>query len=137
MNDVSREQALASNDEDSLNGLEVMSLTMAFGFVLQTLSLLDATHKSTQDKVFTLVAIAILEFAFVCLIVSIVIKRRINRKKKLADCMLLVSIGLDLLCVLFQAARLIPLYFLPMIYSAGFMVFMIVVMVLVQNYKRH
>ena len=50
--------------------------------------------------------------------------------------MLLVSIGLDLLCFLFQAARLIPLYFLPMIYSAGFMVIMIVVMVLVQNYKR-
>ena len=35
-NDVSREQAPASNDEDSLNGLEVMSLTMAFGLVLQT-----------------------------------------------------------------------------------------------------
>ena len=63
------------------------------------------------------------------------IETRTNRKK-LADCMLLVSIGLDLLCVLFQAARLIPLYFLPIIYSAGFMVIMIVVMVLVQNYKR-
>ena len=111
-------------------------MTMAFGLVLQTLSLLDATQKSTQDEVFTLVAIAIVEFAFVCSVVSIVIKIRTN-KKKLADCMLLVSIGLDLLCVLFQAARLIPLYFLPMIYSAGFMVFMIVVMVLVQKYKRH
>ena len=110
-------------------------MTMAFGFVLQTLSLLDATHKSTQDEVFTLVAIAKVEFAFVCSVVSIVIKTRTNRKK-LADCMLLVSIGLDLFCVLFQAARLIPLYFLPMIYSAGFMVIMIVVMVLVQNYKR-
>ena len=77
-----------------------MSSTMAFGLVLQTLSLLDVTHKSTQDEVFTLVAIATAEFAFVCSVVSIVIKRRINRKK-LADCMLLVSIGLDLLCVLF------------------------------------
>ena len=110
-------------------------MTMAFGIVLQTLNLLDATHKSTQDEIFTLVAIAIVEFAFVCSVVSIVIKIRTNRKK-LADCMLLVSIGLDLLCVLFQAARLIPLYFLPMIYSASFMVIMIVVMVLVQNYKR-
>ena len=134
-NDVSREQAPASNDEDSLNGLEVMSLTMAFGLVLQTLSLLDATHKSTQDGVFTLVVIATVEFAFVWSVVFIVIKRRTNRKK-LADCMLLVSIGLDLLCVLFQVARLIPLYFLPMIYRAGFMVIMIVVMVLVQNHKR-
>ena len=77
-----------------------MSSTMAFGLVLQTLSLLDVTHKSTQDEVFTLVAIATAEFAFVCSVVSIVIKRRINRKT-LADCMLLVSIGLDLLCVLF------------------------------------
>ena len=110
-------------------------MTMAFGLVLQTLSLLDATHKSTQDEVFTLVAIAIVEFAFVWSVVSIMIKRRTNGKK-LADCMLLVSIGLDLLCVLFQAARLIPLYFLPMIYSASFMVIMIVVMVLVQNYKK-
>ena len=47
-----------------------------------------------------------------------------------------MSIGLDLLCVLFYVARLVPLYFLPMIYSAGFMVIVIVVMVLVQNYKR-
>ena len=68
---------------------------MAFGLVLQTLSLLDVTHKSTQDEVFTLVAIATVEFAFVCSVVSIVIKR----KKKLAVCMLSVSIGLDLLCV--------------------------------------
>ena len=37
---------------------------MAFGLVLQTLSLLDVTHKSTQDEVFTLVAIATAEFAF-------------------------------------------------------------------------
>ena len=109
---------------------------MAFGLVLQTLSLLDATHKSTRYEGFTLVAIAIAEFAFVCSVVSIVIKRRTNRKKKLADCMLLMSIGLDLLCVLFYVARLVPLYFLPMIYSAGFMVIVIVVMVLVQNYKR-
>ena len=58
-----------------------MSSTMAFGLVLQTLSLLDVTHKSTQDEVFTLVAIATAEFAFVCSVVSIVIKRRINRKK--------------------------------------------------------
>ena len=71
--DVCREQALARNDEDSLNGLEVMSSTMAFGLVLQTLSLLDATHKSTQDEVFTLVAIATAEFTFVCSVVSIVI----------------------------------------------------------------
>ena len=40
-----------------------MSSTMAFGLVLQTLSLLDVTHKSTQDEVFTLVAIATAEFA--------------------------------------------------------------------------
>ena len=79
-NDVSREQAPASNDEDSLNGLEVMSLTMAFGLVLQTLSLLDATHKSTQDEVFTLVAIATVEFAFVCSVVSIMIKKRQTEK---------------------------------------------------------
>ena len=65
-NDVSKEQAPARSDEDSLNGLEVMSSTMAFGLVLRTLSLLDATHKSTQDEVFTLVAIATAEFAFVC-----------------------------------------------------------------------
>ena len=65
-NDVSREHAHARSDEDSLNGLEVMSPTMAFGLVLQTLSLLDATHKSTQDEVFTLVAIGTAEFAFVC-----------------------------------------------------------------------
>ena len=108
---------------------------MAFGLVLQTLSLLDVTHKSTEDEVFTLVALAIAEFAFVCLVVSIGIKRKINRKR-LVDCMLLVSIGLDLLCVLFLAARLVSLYFLPMIYSAGFMVIVIVVLVLVQNYKR-
>ena len=55
------------------NGLEVRSSTMAFGLVLQTLSLLDATHKSTQDEVFTLVAIATAEFTFVCSVVSIVI----------------------------------------------------------------
>ena len=65
-NDVSREHAHARSDEDSLNGLEVMSSTMAFGLVLQTLSLLDATHKSTRYEGFTLVAIAIAEFAFVC-----------------------------------------------------------------------
>ena len=80
-------------------------------------------------------ALAIAEFAFVCLVVSIGIKRKINRKR-LGDCMLLVSIGLDLLCVLFLAARLVSLYFLPVICSAGFMVIVIVVMVLVQNYKK-
>ena len=83
-----------------------MSSTMAFGLVLQTLSLLDVTHKSTQDEVFTLVAIATAEFAFVCSVVSIVIKRRTNRKK-LADCMLLVSIGLDLLQALQTSLKLI------------------------------
>ena len=65
-NDVSREHAHARSDEDSLNGLEVMSSTMAFGLVLQTLSLLDATRKSTHEEVFIFVAIATAEFAFVC-----------------------------------------------------------------------
>ena len=58
-----------------------MSSTMTFVLVFQTLTLLDVTHKSTQDEVFTPVAIATAEYAFVCSVVSIVIKRRINRKK--------------------------------------------------------
>ena len=83
-----------------------MSSTMAFGLVLQTLSLLDVTHKSTQDEVFTLVAIATAEFAFVCSVVSIVIKRRINRKKNWQFVCFQCPLGWtyfvsDLLCVLF------------------------------------
>ena len=127
-NELSRKQAL----ED---GLETMSSTMAFGLVLQTLSLLDTTSTSTRDRVFTLVAIATAEFAFVCTVISSVIKRRTNRRK-LADFMLLAAIGLDILCVLFQSARLVPVLFMPVIYSAGLIVFAIAVMISYKNCKR-
>lgn len=126
---------MARDDEHELTGMEVMSSTMAFGFVLQTLSLLDATKRSHRDKAFTLVAIATAEFAFVFCVVAIVMKRMTSRDK-LANCMLLVSIGLDVLSVLFQAARLVPLNFLPVIYFAGFMIIMIVVILLVCKNRR-
>ena len=126
-NELSRKQAL----ED---GLETMSSTMAFGLVLQTLSLLDTTSTSTRDRVFTLVAIATAEFAFVCTVISSVIKR--TNRRKLADFMLLAAIGLDILCVLFQSARLVPVLFMPVIYSAGLIVFAIAVMISYKNCKR-
>ena len=114
--------------------METMSSTMAFGLVLQTLSLLDTTSTSTRDRVFTLVAIATAEFAFVCTVISSVIKR--TNRRKLADFMLLAAIGLDILCVLFQSARLVPVLFMPVIYSAGLIVFAIAVMISYKNCKR-
>ena len=54
---------------------------MAFGLVLQTLSLLDATHKSTQDEVFTLVAIATVEC--ICLLGSFYRDWNKDKQKKI------------------------------------------------------
>ena len=73
-------------------------------------------------------------FRFVCLVVSITIKRRTN-SKKWADYVLDLAIVLDVFCVLFQAAGILPLHFLPLTYVADVVVVAIIVIVVV--YYKH
>ena len=83
---------------------------------------------------FLCLAIAAELFGFVCLVVSITIKRRTN-SKKWADYVLDLAIVLDVFCVLFQAAGILPLHFLPLTYVADVVVVAIIVIVVV--YYKH
>ena len=66
-------------------------------------------------------AIAEALFGFICLVVSIMIKIRAN-SKKWADYVFDLAIVLDVFCVLFHAAELVPLHFLPLTYVADVVV---------------
>ena len=80
---------------------------------------------------FLCLAIAATLFGFVCLVVFITIKRRTN-SKKLANYVLDLAIVLDVFCVLFQAAGILPLHFLPLTYVADVVVIAVIVIVVVQ-----
>ena len=116
--------------------MEIMPLTIAVGFIVQTLGLAFApiSNKSTQARIFIRVAIAAALFGFVCLVVSITIKKKTN-SKKWAGYVLDLAIVLDVFCVLFQAARFVPLHFLPLTYVAN--VVIIVVIVIIVVHYRH
>ena len=116
--------------------MEIMSLTIAVEFIVQTLGLAYApiSNKSTQARIFIRVAIAAALFGFFCSVVSITIKKKTN-SKKWADYVLDLAIVLDVFCVLFQAARFVPLHFLPLTYVAN--VVIIVVIVIIVVHYRH
>ena len=67
-------------------------------------------------------AIAEALFGFVYLVVSITIKIRAN-SKKWVDYVLDLAIVLDVFCVLFHAAELVPLHFLPLTYVAVYILY--------------
>ena len=79
------------------------------------------SNKSTRAKIFIPMAIAEALFGFICLVVSIMIKIRAN-SKKWADYVFDLAIVLDVFCVLFHAAELVPLHFLPLTYVADVVV---------------
>ena len=79
-------------------------------------------------------AIAEALFGFICLVVSIMIKIRAN-SKKWADYVFDLAIVLDVFCVLFHAAELVPLHFLPLTYVADVLVIAVIVIVVV-HYKH-
>ena len=116
--------------------MEIMSLTIAIGFIVQTLDLAYApiSNKSTQARIFIRVAIAAALFRFVHIVVSITIKKKTNNKKW-ADYVLDLAIVLDVFCVLFQAARLVPLHFLPLTYVADVVIIAVIVIIVV--HYRH
>ena len=63
--------------------MEIMSLTIAVEFIVETLGLAYApiSNKSTQARIFIRVAIAAALFGFFCSVVSITIKKKQNSKK--------------------------------------------------------
>ena len=111
-------------------------MTITAEFIVQTLGLAYApiSNKSTQARIFIRVAIAAALFGFVCLVVSITIKKKKN-SKKWADYVLDLAIALDVFCVLFQVAGFVPLHFLPLTYVANVLVIATIVIVVV-HYKH-
>ena len=131
----SKEQDPERNDQRDLSGMEIMFLTIGVRFIVQTLDLAYAptSNKSTRAKIFIPMAIAEALFGFICLVVSIMIKIRAN-SKKWADYVFDLAIVLDVFCVLFHAAELVPLHFLPLTYVADIVVIVIVVCVYIYIY---
>ena len=78
-------------------------------------------------------AIAEALFGFICLVVSIMIKIRAN-SKKWADYVFDLAIVLDVFCVLFHAAELVPLHFLPLTYVADVVVTYICIHIYIYMY---
>nr|POE80737.1 hypothetical protein CFP56_75755 [Quercus suber] len=131
----SMEQDPERNDQGDLSGMEIMSLTIAIGFIVQTLGLAYApiSNKSTQARIFK--SGYSNSIVWVCLLsCSIMIKRRTNNKKW-ANYMLDLAIVLDVFCVPFHATGIVPLHFLPLTYVANVVVIAVIVIVVV--HYRH
>ena len=61
--------------------------------------------------------------------------RKSKTAKKWADYVLDLAIVLDVFCVLFQAARFVPLHFLPLTYVANVVIIAVIVIIVV--HYRH
>ena len=134
VSDKSSEKGPDKSVHESLTGMETLSLTMVMALLVLCITLVatSATQNTHRAYILECIAFVVGLFGFLCTNVSIVMKRR-TQKKLWAYILIEIAIALDVCCALLLASAVVPPHFLPFTYAADVLAIVSYVMLVVHS----